>query len=136
MNIESLLERVPARYRAEFSRFLDSGEASPEFLAFLDSDSDCQKLVDLAMTQQASELRGFVQALAHSSHVPLESQRSPAILESALASTLGEVLHCEPAVRMQVVEGAVAQLAKAETGMRAEARKLFEALGKSAHANI
>jgi len=129
MNIDSLLEQVPARYRTEFSKFLDAGEASPEFLAFLDSDSDCQKLVDIAMTQQASELRGFVKALAQKSSSPLASPRSPAVLESALASTLGEVLHCEPEIRKQVVKGAVAQLERAETAdMRMATRKLFEAL--------
>lgn len=54
MNIEELAMRVPDAWRKEFVRFVESGDASDEFLDFLDSDPACQEVVEEAFAQQAA----------------------------------------------------------------------------------
>ncbi len=54
MNKESLAEKVPARWREAFLRFIDTGEAEDEFLDYLDNDPVCQAAVEEAFTAQAA----------------------------------------------------------------------------------
>jgi phage-related minor tail protein len=140
MKLENLLDQIPAEHRSAFAVFLETGEASPEFLDFMDANPECQRVVDIAMTHQASALRGFVQALAQAPRGEKTTEsiaNSASIASDMLAATLGEVLHFSPDVRHRVVEGAVAQLARAETpGDREEAKKLIEQLDRSARSGI
>jgi hypothetical protein len=53
---DAVLKRVPPEWHAEFCRFLETGEAGPEFLAYLDEHQECQEAVDKAMADQAGAL--------------------------------------------------------------------------------
>jgi hypothetical protein len=41
------LKLVPRQWRGEFTRFVDEGEASAEFLAYLDQDGDCRQACEM-----------------------------------------------------------------------------------------
>jgi hypothetical protein len=56
---DEILDLVPDRWRAEFGRFLRYGEASNEFLDFLDTDPEGQRAVDMALAQRAAGFDKF-----------------------------------------------------------------------------
>ena len=43
---------IEKKWRSDFLKFVETGEASNEFLDYLDSDSDAQRAVGLVMTAQ------------------------------------------------------------------------------------
>ena len=51
---------VPSRWRVEFCRFMERGEASEEFLAFLEQDVRCQEACELILRSD----QAFSRALA------------------------------------------------------------------------
>jgi len=63
MKLEEILERIPPRWQGQFVEFVQSGEASDEFLAFLDSSREGQAAVEQAFTAQASTLESFAKKL-------------------------------------------------------------------------
>ena len=63
MKLEEILDRIPPRWQGDFAEFVRSGEASDEFLAFLDSSHEGQAAVEQAFTAQASTLEGFARKL-------------------------------------------------------------------------
>ena len=48
------------RWRKEFADLLDSGDACPEFLQYLDENSDAQQAFELAMTRIEMPLRELI----------------------------------------------------------------------------
>jgi hypothetical protein len=63
MKLEEILGHIPSRWQGEFVEFVQSGEASDRFLAFLDSSDEAQAAVEQAFTAQASTLEGFAKKL-------------------------------------------------------------------------
>lgn len=59
MRLSELLTRVDSRWHQEFVRFIDSGEASEEFLVELDGNESLQGVVEEAFAAQATALREF-----------------------------------------------------------------------------
>lgn len=49
---------VPER-QEEFRRFVDKGEATPEFFSYLDTDEKAQAALDLILTHQEAGLRAL-----------------------------------------------------------------------------
>lgn len=47
------LKLVPREWRGEFTRFVDEGEASAEFLAYLDTSDDCQQAIETVLRADA-----------------------------------------------------------------------------------
>lgn len=47
-------ELIPEKWRDELERFLRTGNASPEFLAYLDNDPDGQQAVETALQAESS----------------------------------------------------------------------------------
>ena len=56
MNYSELLAKVPEQWQSDFVHFISSGDASPEFLALIDSDERLQAIVEMALTAQISTL--------------------------------------------------------------------------------
>lgn len=111
MKLEKLIEDIPHPHRGEFVKFLETGAASPDFLGFLDGSPSAQKAVDLALSQQASALRGFVTALARMSKMEESVASTPdALASEMLAASLGEVVHLAPASQAGVVRQALDKL--------------------------
>jgi hypothetical protein len=46
---QEALKLVPPCWRIEFARFLEEGEASDKFLAFLGQDADCRQACELVL---------------------------------------------------------------------------------------
>lgn len=63
MTLEEVLQNVDPRWHEQFVRFVDSGEASDEFLQFLDTDEPCQQAVETAFQVQAAGVAKAVAAL-------------------------------------------------------------------------
>lgn len=63
VSMSQALELVPQEHRAEFQRFVTSGEASPEFLAALDENEQMQKAVDIMFSFYEKAFNKFVDLL-------------------------------------------------------------------------
>jgi len=55
--LEQTLRLVAPEFRQEFLSFVEIGEASPDFLAYLDSDEDCQDALEEALTPETELIR-------------------------------------------------------------------------------
>ena len=75
MKLSELLKMIDGNWHGEFVRFVQEGEASDDFLAYLDANRDCQKAVDMAFEAQARGLEDLGQALC--AHVPVEEDGEP-----------------------------------------------------------
>jgi hypothetical protein len=51
------LELVPMQWQADFIRFIEDGEASGEFFAFLESDAECRRACEMAFRADHAILR-------------------------------------------------------------------------------
>ncbi|MGL4461274.1 MAG: hypothetical protein ACRC1K_03905, partial [Planctomycetia bacterium] len=61
--IDEVMYRVIPTMRAEFRRFvMNGGEASQEFLDYLDRDVKCQVAVDIVLDDRAASLRELMKA--------------------------------------------------------------------------
>lgn len=61
----SVMQLVAPRFRAEFLQFIEAGEASAEFLAYLDRDEDCQDAIELALAEQTDVIREAIDLIRH-----------------------------------------------------------------------
>lgn len=52
-----MLSLVAPHFRGEFLRFIETGDASPEFLDYLDHDERCQDAVELAVAEETQVIR-------------------------------------------------------------------------------
>ena len=53
------LKLIPAKYHSEFIKLTETGEASDEFLDFVDSNEDCQKALDIIIEEMVREIMEF-----------------------------------------------------------------------------
>lgn len=66
MNKAELLKLVDPKWHAEFLKFVDSGEASEEFLKYADTDIGCQKAIEIVMKEQAEAIENLARVLRFS----------------------------------------------------------------------
>jgi hypothetical protein len=62
--IQVVLASVDPEWRQAFRMFVNTGEASPEFMAYMDASPACQQAVEAAFNIQADGLRSLAEALA------------------------------------------------------------------------
>ena len=62
MEYADILAQVDERWRADFKRYLETDEASPEFEAFVNANDEMQRLVDLAQERKDADLGDIRQA--------------------------------------------------------------------------
>ncbi len=62
-NLETVAEKIKPEWQNEFRRFVNSGDATDEFLAYLDSSEEGKKAVEQAFNAQADALTGLAGAL-------------------------------------------------------------------------
>ncbi len=60
---KSLFDSIDSRWHAELFHFLDSGDASDEFLAFLDCDEQAQRVVEAAFAYVSQDVAATARAL-------------------------------------------------------------------------
>lgn len=56
-----ILEQVDLKWRAEFRRFVTTGEASEEFLCYLDKTPECQRAVTEVLSMLFSPFSDAIQ---------------------------------------------------------------------------
>jgi hypothetical protein len=61
--IEAAAAHIPEQHRAAFHRFVETGEATEEFLQFLDQDSHAQTAVEQAFSSQFDDFEQMVETL-------------------------------------------------------------------------
>lgn len=88
MDSDSLMQRVPTEWRAEFRTFVNTGEAREEFLDLLDSDPTMQAIAEEAFEMEASRFEQFASRLKELEPVPVHHERAPELLSSELARTV------------------------------------------------
>ncbi len=59
MRLEELTDQIAPEWRAAFVQFIRTGDASDDFLAYLDSDPACQEAVEAAFAAQSEAFRRF-----------------------------------------------------------------------------
>lgn len=94
MELDNLLPMVDKRFRDEFVRFVNTGEASAEFEEYLNGNEDAQQAVDRAFTSQVSAMEGLAQTL-HEAKLAKQAAASPAA--AAVTSGLGRLVARLPA---------------------------------------
>jgi hypothetical protein len=62
-----LLKRfgVPEMHHVEFTCFIETGEASPQFAEFLDENKTCQEAVEQAFLRRMNHVRQILQVLTN-----------------------------------------------------------------------
>ncbi len=59
-----LLSLVAQEWQESFLRFIETGEAKPEFLVFLDENADCQNAVEQVFALQSKAFEEFARLLS------------------------------------------------------------------------
>jgi hypothetical protein len=62
MYFSDLLPQIEPKWHEAFVRFIETGEASAEFLTYLNSDQGCQKAMERLLTAHVKTLRPYMRA--------------------------------------------------------------------------
>jgi HEAT repeat protein len=104
---ENILSRVELRWHEEFQRFVQTGDADPNFLKYLDENKACQNAVDEALAHSIEEsVRPFAElgrviaektAPAGRAQVPEDTKPARSWWSVTLARARRRLLHLLPA---------------------------------------
>jgi len=113
MKLEALLEEVEPRWHEAFIQFVQTGEASPEFLHYLDHDKRGQSAVERAFTAQVDALQGLAQVIKRSGRTKLQPAGAAAERPSAaIARAIERVVELPGNERRAALADAAATLAR------------------------
>ena len=56
MHLTGALALIDSKWARDFVSFVETGEASDEFIAFLDTSKDCQRAVDMVLEQESGKI--------------------------------------------------------------------------------
>lgn len=131
MRLEDLLTRVAPQWREAFVKFVETGDAEPAFLKYVDEDDDCKAAVEAAFTAQAAAFANLAQALKDAKETPESS--SPAgrttRVSATMATSLEGMLDLAPGEREKAVTLAASTLkATVDLKRRKELAAAMEAL--------
>lgn len=63
-----LFASIDPQWHDQLLQFVDTGDASPEFLAFLDRDTECQRVVEIALMIVSQRLESSARRLKLGEH--------------------------------------------------------------------
>ena len=86
MRLEELTDQIAPEWRAAFVQFIRTGDASDDFLAYLDSDPACQEAVEAAFAAQSEAFRRFAKLASDPAELAAAVQSSEVIAEDPSAS--------------------------------------------------
>jgi len=96
MKLAGLLEQIDKKWQKEFCRFIESGDASEGFLAYLDADENAQQAVEAAFNEQSQaflEVARLVPDSGQSGQMPAaETAQMPDVSEE-LAKAMTLLVH-------------------------------------------
>jgi hypothetical protein len=119
MKLGEIIDQVDPRWRKDFETFIETGEGSDEFLAFLDHNPQGQQALEMAFNAQAEAFRGLAEEFKNTS--PPEILPEPAAVQ-------------EPAIASQNLTQAVEELVRLPQDQRIQAvRQAASSLGSSLH---
>ena len=91
---------VDERWAGEFAKFIETGDASDEFFAYLDENEACQKAVDLALKKKSQGLDRVAQLLNAEAPATARVRNDPA--------TAGAKDESSPAPRVKIEQWSAA----------------------------
>jgi hypothetical protein len=114
-NLETVVEQIKPKWRNEFRRFVDSGDASDEFLAYLESSEEGKKAVEQAFNAQADALTGLADALRslQTENVGAEVAKPAEAASVKVTEAVEGLLQLPPEEGKQAVEKAASVLGAA-----------------------
>src|SRR5262249_39062139 len=120
-------------WRDAFLKFTETGQASPEFLQYLEGDANAQKAVELAFEQQAQAFEDVAKDLAKPAARAAEMTAVPAPEGSGKNLQAGEsALRLPEGERDRMIQATVAALtSSAQPKERHALRELADSLGSS-----
>jgi len=131
MKTKELLKLVEPRWHQEFLRFIDSGDASEGFLAYVDGDADAQIAVEKAFDAQAKAFEELASSLASAlpSNVSrdIEDKKRATTASANMTKAVKQVLALSP--REQ--QGVLQKLRSALTRLGPQSRTRLQDLAKS-----
>lgn len=134
---DHVVPTIDERWAGEFAKFIDTGDASDEFFAYLDHNEACQKAVDLALKKKSQGLDRVARLLVAESPATNaakdESAAAPRVKieqwSAALAQALIVAARLPAEERSRVVRDAVAQAGRSrreKQAVKAMAAELVE----------
>lgn len=121
MKIESLLNSIAENWRRDFIAFVQTGEASSNFLEYLDGDLQAQIAVEKAFTEQAHALEGLAQLVKKSSPSTLEKASPAEGVSTAVARAFERITELSGEERAHAVADAARTLVhRAAAGQKAD----------------
>jgi hypothetical protein len=131
MTRQELLHLVDSRWHGDFVRFIETGDASEEFLAFMDRDPDCQRAVETAFSQQAADFEELSRSLRNIVSPEAMADAQASIVSQNMASVFEQTLQLPPDERNRVLRRTVSTLTQEGSAPRREELKEFvEALDR------
>ncbi len=109
MKIESLLDGIAENRHKDFIHFVQTGDASPDFLNYLEGEPKAQEAVEKAFTQQAQALEGLASLVKEDSS-GRESTSRAEDASTAVARAVERITGLSGEERVQAVAGAAKTL--------------------------
>jgi hypothetical protein len=133
MKLEELVDQVAPVWRSEFVQFIHTGEASDEFLAYLDSDPASQRAVEQAFAAQSAAFQEFAKLLQSPEELAASvSAQSSTDLANEISSSLRQAAELSGFDQQQVVEAVSRSIQEGLTGAkRQKAAELVVDLGRT-----
>jgi hypothetical protein len=143
--LADLLDQVDERWRSEFERFVETGEAGEEFLSYLDQHTGAQEAVQTAFERQAAKFEEFASELQRrreaGDNTPEVQVSPPASTTSVkVAEVVENALQATSARRDEVVANGTADLARSISAeqvieVKEVLKSMEEGLAQAAEAN-
>ena len=124
MHLTDALALVDPKWARDFVSFVETGEASDEFIAFLDTSKECQRAVDMVLEQESGKVARVAQLLREPSPRSQAASKSmgPAVTaaqSAIIAEVLGAALALPAEQRTEVIKEAVATMQSESKDRRA-----------------
>jgi hypothetical protein len=128
VDTKALLSKLAPQWHTAFLRFVETGEADAQFLAFMDENEDCQRAVEAAFNEQALTFERLSRRIHEKGDaaMPVAAAGSEA-LTASVAQVLERALELPPEQRSQAVRKAARALTEAVPPRRQ--KDLVETLG-------
>lgn len=139
-NLETVLQQIEPQWRKEFRRFVDTGDASDEFLAYLDNSEEGKRAVEVAFNAQADALTGLADALRslQTENVAAQTVKPAEAASAKVTQAVEELLQLPPEEGQQAVKQAATVLSgslrhEEQLRLKSVAQTLGNALAKVAN---
>ena len=120
---------VPERWKSEFQRFLSTGNASPEFLDYLDKDPQGQSAVEIALKAESSAFEKLAETVRP---VLLGTTAAHATeLSAQISSAFESAMNLPPKERKHAFRGLRDTVNRLDEPARRQVKEVVRDLGES-----